>query len=102
MADYTYLKLVFCHLIMFLTLLGHFPSTLDAANSSQQAAHANKHALLIGINNYEGACLDAGKNITSLKGSKNDVNLIRDVLVERFEMPRRNIVMLTDEKTRQF
>src|SRR6266480_897551 len=49
-----------------------------------------KRALLIGINNYAA--------VPRLRGSVNDVETMRQVLVSRWGFAERNITMLTDER----
>ena len=49
----------------------------------------NKHALLVGINNYKG--------VSDLRGCINDVNNIHDVLVGLFGFSNDRVKILTDE-----
>ena len=53
---------------------------------------STKYALLIGIDQYDN---DAFK---LLEGAKNDVKLMKDILISRFGMKAENIVILMDEK----
>nr|VFJ55937.1 MAG: Caspase domain-containing protein [Candidatus Kentron sp. DK] len=53
-------------------------------------AQAEKHALLIGIDDYHGSGLG------SLMGAVNDIHLVRDVLINRFGFLKNNIQVLTD------
>lgn len=53
--------------------------------------HADKYALLIGINDY------SVSGLNSLKGPTNDVKLTRDVLEKRFNFPKANIRVLIDK-----
>ena len=51
-------------------------------------AHAAIHALLIGITDYKDA------KISDLQGPANDIALMKDVLINRFEVPASNIKSL--------
>ncbi|MDH7569670.1 MAG: caspase family protein, partial [Armatimonadota bacterium] len=53
-------------------------------------ASAEKYALLVGINDYQ------SERIPDLRGAINDVQLMRTVLVSRFQFPEKNIRTLTD------
>ncbi len=55
---------------------------------------STKHALLIGINDYEGTGLD------SLDGAVNDIELIKKVLWERYGFEEKNIIVLKDKRAR--
>jgi hypothetical protein len=50
-----------------------------------------QYALLVGISNYPGVDSD-------LRGPVEDVDLMRDVLIDRYGFPEYNIVVLTDEE----
>lgn len=54
------------------------------------AQSADKHALLIGINDYRGT------GASSLKGCLNDVELIRQVLGNKYGFKAKNITVLKD------
>ena len=54
---------------------------------------ARKFALLVGINNYK-----YPDRIPSLAGSLNDVEEMRQLLIEKFEFPPENIVTLKDSE----
>ena len=51
----------------------------------------DRYALLIGIDDYPGTGSD-------LRGPVDDANLIRDALIDRYDFPEENIVLLTDEE----
>jgi hypothetical protein len=68
-------------LSMFFFLIS-VPSVLSGA----------KHALLIGIEDYRIA------NLTSLKGPGNDLELMKNVLRDRFQFQEKNITVLMDEQ----
>jgi hypothetical protein len=50
--------------------------------------HASVHALLIGITDYKAA------NISDLQGPANDIQLMNEVLTDRFKVPAANITLL--------
>jgi Caspase domain/Subtilase family len=56
------------------------------------AAKQNKWALLIGIDQYQ------SPDIRTLQGAVNDVMLMRDVLIGKFNVPEKNIKILKDEE----
>ena len=60
---------------------------------SKPALAAGKHALLIGIQNY-----NYSKYIHSLKGPKNDIELTQHVLVERFGFQNRDFIIIKDKQ----
>lgn len=53
-------------------------------------AEQNKWALLIGIDHYQSS------DIPTLQGAVNDVMLMRDVLIGKFNVPEKNIKILKD------
>jgi len=60
-------------------------------------AHAAKRALLIGINDYS-----AAKPLRNLDGPRNDVDALRETLIERYGFEEEDIVTLSDsEATRE-
>ena len=60
------------------------------------AVSATKRALLIGIDDYKAT------QISDLRGCVNDVELMRSILIDRFEMSPENIEVLKDaQATRQ-
>lgn len=61
------------------------------ARATPSPSEPTKYALLIGINNYKVS------NLKSLEGAHNDVELIRQVLIQRFEMDPAHITVLLDE-----
>lgn len=63
-------------------------SVAQTARSSQPA----KRALLIGIDKYKSA------GVTQLRGAVNDVRLMRELLIGKFDMPPENITMLENEQ----
>lgn len=77
----------------WLCLITLLAATLLAApaRSTTSSSQPRKYAILIGINKYEGS------HFKSLKGALNDVELIRQVLIHRFEMDPVNITVLLDE-----
>ncbi|MDR3155224.1 MAG: caspase family protein [Deltaproteobacteria bacterium] len=68
-------------------------AALALALALPQAAAADKHALLIGINAYPD-----NPNFRQLTGALNDVELMRGVLVERLQYPEGNITALVDRQ----
>ena len=75
-----YKKLLFRTIFIFLFSVSSFTF----------ADEVNKYALLIGIDEY--------KSVTDLKGTVNDIKLMRDVLRGKFEVPAQNIKMLANEQ----
>ena len=61
-------------------------SAVNAAPSFQT------HALLIGIDQYENS------HLIALEGAKNDVTLVKQILMDRFQVDEANIATLIDEK----
>ena len=62
---------------------------------------ATKKALLVGINTYEKLPFYSsllGRQVTNLKGSVNDVNSMRGLLISRYGFRVENIQVLTDDK----
>lgn len=53
---------------------------------------STKRALLIGIQDYKGS------GLKSLKGPNNDLELIKQVLIDRFEFQEKNIIKLMDRQ----
>ena len=51
-----------------------------------------KYALLIGIDDY------TNTEFVSLRGAKNDVQLMADLLTTRFGFPKKNILTLLDQE----
>jgi len=62
-----------------------------AATTDAPKPTPKKYALLIGIDQYEGG------DFKPLEGAKNDVRLVREILMDRFEIPEDNITLLTDD-----
>ena len=58
---------------------------------SAVASAGTQRALLIGVSNYEA-------NLPPLAGSKNDVMLIRELLVQKYGFDRANVLVLIDEQ----
>jgi len=58
---------------------------------SAVANAGTQRALLIGVSNYEA-------NLPPLAGSKNDVMLIRELLVQKYGFDRANVQVLIDEQ----
>ena len=56
-------------------------------------AHAAKRALLVGINDYS-----ASRTLRDLDGPANDVDTLREMLIERYGFEERDIVMLTNRE----
>lgn len=75
---------------LFLLLLVPFSGAASAADSP--ASQPTKLALLIGIDNYKSA------DIPKLRGAVNDVDLMRGVLIGKFDIPPENIVVLKNEQ----
>ncbi|MFM2065989.1 MAG: hypothetical protein RLZZ584_898, partial [Pseudomonadota bacterium] len=62
--------------------------TLSLGLAGHADADAAVHALLIGITDYKAA------GISDLQGPANDIQLMNDVLVDRFKVPTANIKLL--------
>ncbi|MDM8555825.1 caspase family protein [Desulfococcaceae bacterium HSG7] len=84
----TLASVMFAGVIIVLTISG-WPANVSYA--AENAPAAGKYALLIGIDKYE------GKPFKPLKGTHNDVALIKELLIRRFLMPKENITVLLDE-----
>lgn len=73
-----------------------FPLIMGTAGICPQIGYTapvpEKYALLIGIDDY------AGTALPSLKGAKNDVKLMADLLTTRFGFPEKNIFTLIDRE----
>jgi len=79
-------------------IVARLPSNLrDAAHAESQASDApdesgqNRYALLIGINHYL-----YPDRVSSLAGSLNDVQDMRQVLIGKFNVPPGNIAILAE------
>jgi caspase domain-containing protein/uncharacterized protein DUF4384 len=70
-----------------LCAIGSLPAVAQPTGAEGRGV---KRALLIGINNYAA--------VPRLRGSVNDVETMRQVLLSRWGFPERNITMLTDER----
>lgn len=57
---------------------------------SDSESHRNKWALLIGIDRYP--------NFRQLAGCINDVEVMRQVLIDSFNFPESHVALLTDEQ----
>lgn len=75
---------------LFVLLLVPFSGVASAADS--HASQPKKLALLIGIDDYKSA------DIPKLRGAVNDVNLMRGVLIGKFDFTPENIVVLKNEQ----
>jgi hypothetical protein len=64
--------------------------TCEAPSSSADSRPPTKLALLIGISEYQ------SQSVTPLRGPRNDVEAMREVLTKRFQFPAENIVVLLD------
>ncbi|MGE4424369.1 MAG: caspase family protein [Pseudodesulfovibrio sp.] len=74
-------------------VVGWLPALIPAVFlllSASTALAAQKHALLIGINDY------SGSGFRSLRGAMNDIGLMREVLISRFGFAPGDIVELVD------
>lgn len=65
--------------------------TKEISADSSMATKSKYHALLIGVQDYSDV-----KNFNDLEGPRNDVELTRRMLIERFEVPAHNITTLID------
>ena len=79
-------------LIWLTVLLANSVSVLAAETGTDAQTETNgaRHALLIGINNYE--------NLPALNGALNDVEAVRALLTQRFGFLPTEIITLTDQQ----
>lgn len=62
------------------------------ANNTKQTFEGKQYALLIGIDDY------SNSPFKSLLGAKNDITLIKTILINRFQFKDANITVLTDKE----
>ncbi len=83
---------IFCNQLS--TIIGMLCVIMTITHSSN-AASATKRALLIGIDDYQ------AEHISDLRGCGNDVDLMRSILINKFDVPPDNVKVLKDAQAKR-